>query len=255
MRLPSQALARYALLSIRINLFVGHSGHTPDAIGGMGIRVATLDGSPWFVGADVCRALGLASEDGGYSRHYRTLAQDERRVMSLAAFAPGFEIPGQRRGGLRPSNPISWIAESGLYRLVLRSDKPEARQFQDWVTRVVLPAIRRDGAYVQGEEGLNVWRTGIRFPSVAAPAAPHPQTKPRRVMCGYPVPSVLPRSGADWTRPPASPQPSVLPQRRSRQRAAVEPQCPADGPPVRRHESLLASRHGPWQPQGRPSSS
>lgn len=38
------------------------------------------------------------------------------------------------------------ISESGLYRLILRSDKPQAGPFQDWVTQVVLPAIRKDGA-------------------------------------------------------------------------------------------------------------
>ena len=47
---------------------------------------------------------------------------------------------------------LGLISESGLYKLVMRSDKPEARQFQDWVTRVVLPAIRKDGGYIQGEE-------------------------------------------------------------------------------------------------------
>ncbi|ROM37140.1 hypothetical protein BK646_19235 [Pseudomonas protegens] len=44
------------------------------------------------------------------------------------------------------------LAESGVYKLVMRSNKPEAKAFQDWVTRVVLPAIRKDGAYVMGEE-------------------------------------------------------------------------------------------------------
>lgn len=43
------------------------------------------------------------------------------------------------------------ISESGLYKLIMRSDKPQARDFQDWVTRVVLPAIRKDGAYIMGE--------------------------------------------------------------------------------------------------------
>lgn len=44
------------------------------------------------------------------------------------------------------------VSETGLYKFVLRSDKPEARPFQDWVTRVVLPAIRKNSAYVLGEE-------------------------------------------------------------------------------------------------------
>lgn len=55
-------------------------------------------------------------------------------------------------GGLRPGKDLIAVSESGLYDLALRSDKPEARDFQDWVTRVVLPAIRKDGAYVMGEE-------------------------------------------------------------------------------------------------------
>ena len=51
----------------------------------------------------------------------------------------------------------SLVSESGLYKLIMRSDKPEARKFQDWVTREVLPAIRKDGAYIMGEEKV---RTG-----------------------------------------------------------------------------------------------
>lgn len=43
------------------------------------------------------------------------------------------------------------VSESGLYKLVLRSDKPDAKPFQDWVTQEVLPAIRKDGAYIDGE--------------------------------------------------------------------------------------------------------
>ncbi len=45
------------------------------------------------------------------------------------------------------------ISESGLYKLIMRSDKPEARAFQNWVTQVVLPSIRKDGGYVAGEDG------------------------------------------------------------------------------------------------------
>lgn len=47
---------------------------------------------------------------------------------------------------------MSVVSESGLYKLVMRSDKPEAKDCQNWVTRVVLPAIRKDGSYIQGEE-------------------------------------------------------------------------------------------------------
>ena len=53
---------------------------------------------------------------------------------------------------------MSIINESGLYNLILKSRKPEAKAFKKWVTRDVLPAIRKDGAYVMGEEKV---KTGV----------------------------------------------------------------------------------------------
>lgn len=50
---------------------------------------------------------------------------------------------------------ITLISESGLYKLIMRSDKPQAKPFQDWVTKVVLPAIRKDGGYIAGEENTD----------------------------------------------------------------------------------------------------
>ncbi len=52
---------------------------------------------------------------------------------------------------------LTLLSESGLYKLIMRCDKPEALPFQDWVAREVLPAIRKDGAYIMGEEKV---RTG-----------------------------------------------------------------------------------------------
>lgn len=42
------------------------------------------------------------------------------------------------------------ISESGLYKFITRSDKPEAKPFQEWVTRDVLPALRKHGTPLQG---------------------------------------------------------------------------------------------------------
>lgn len=94
-----------------------------------------IDGQPWFVAADVCRILDLSNPTVAV----RPLATDEWAKTNLAQRGLGAAII---------------ISESGLYRLVMRSDKPEARAFQDWVTRDVLPAIRKDGMYVAGEEKL-----------------------------------------------------------------------------------------------------
>ncbi len=54
-------------------------------------------------------------------------------------------------GGVRGGGKATVVSESGLYKLIMRTDRPEAKGFQDWVTKVVLPAIRKDGGYVMGE--------------------------------------------------------------------------------------------------------
>lgn len=124
------------------------------------IRAAEIDGAWWFVAADVCRALGLNLNKGS-DPHTKGLDASQKRTIKAGAFAPE-TVPGTKgRGGLRATSLLAIVSESGLYRLVMRSDKPEARQFQDWVTRDVLPAIRKDGAYVMGEEK-----------ALAAPAEP-----------------------------------------------------------------------------------
>ena len=110
----------------------------------------TLEGAAWFVAADVCRCLGIHVMPNGEvntTEALRKLAADEATFYQI-------EGGGQRRR-------VRVISESGLYKLIMRSDKPEARAFQDWVTRDVLPAIRKDGVYVMGEEKV---RTGERRP-------------------------------------------------------------------------------------------
>ena len=108
------------------------------AFGLMDLRVIELDGQPWFSGSDVLKVL--YGRSGGISAVYQRLAADELTKVKRIHL------------GEAPGRPMVLVSESGLYKLVMRSDKPEARAFQDWVTRVVLPAIRKDGAYVLGEE-------------------------------------------------------------------------------------------------------
>lgn len=83
---------------------------------------------------DVTSILGLTEKSRGYA--VQRLDDDERTL---------YRIQTAQRS-------VSIISESGLYKLIMRSDKPEARAFQDWVTRIVLPAIRKDGGYIVGEE-------------------------------------------------------------------------------------------------------
>lgn len=104
---------------------------TPFDFKGHAVRVITIDGEPWWVAADVCAALTIADVRRAVDR----LRSHDRRLT------PVVDSAGRR-------NPNTWaINESGLYRLVLRSDKPEADAFQDWVTAEVLPQIRKTGSY------------------------------------------------------------------------------------------------------------
>ena len=130
------------------------------------IRAVDIEGNRWFVGADVCRTLGLRSFKRGFGHHFSKLAPDERRLVAMSDIGGQFDIghpphsdighpPTSSRGGLNPHTKLILVSESGFYRLIFRSDKPEARVFQDWVARVVLPAIRRDGVYIMGEEKLS----------------------------------------------------------------------------------------------------
>lgn len=75
--------------------------------------------------------------------HLLKLAGDQKRP-----------VPPNVIGG-KGTQGITIISESGLYKLALRSDKKEAEAFQDWVTRDVLPAIRKDGGYILGEEATS----------------------------------------------------------------------------------------------------
>jgi prophage antirepressor-like protein len=93
------------------------------------IRVVIVDNEPQFVARDVCNAIELTNLSMALTR----LDDDEKGVNSI-------DTPG----GVQQ---MATITESGLYSLVLRSDKKEAAKFRRWVTHKVLPEIRRTGSY------------------------------------------------------------------------------------------------------------
>lgn len=98
------------------------------------IRTVTVDDEPMFCLADVCKALELSNSRVVSTR----LDDDERRKLEL------------------PRQGETWfITESGLYAVILRSDKPNAKKFRKWVTSEVLPSIRKNGGYIDGQEHLS----------------------------------------------------------------------------------------------------
>lgn len=101
------------------------------------VRSVTREGEPWFVALDSSRVLALENPWVAYGR----LDGDERANICRT------EV-----GETKPGRPMVIISESGLYKLILRSDKPNAKPFQDWVTKDVLPSIRKTGGYLLNEE-------------------------------------------------------------------------------------------------------
>ena len=94
------------------------------------IRTIEKNGEPWWVLADVCRVLELSSPHKIADR----LDEDEKGRNLIPT-----------HGG---NQEMTVINESGLYNVILRSDKPQAKPFRKWVTSEVLPTIRRHGAYM-----------------------------------------------------------------------------------------------------------
>lgn len=93
------------------------------------VRTITINNEPWFVAKDICDILALESVTKALLR----VPETHKGVNSI-----------QTLGGIQQMNTVD---ESGLYRLILRSDKPEAEPFMEWVTAEVLPSIRRTGSY------------------------------------------------------------------------------------------------------------
>ena len=117
----------------------------PNASTTFNVRMFEIDGEPWFVAADACRALGLNLK-GGTSNHLKKLDADERRPVPLNL------VQGNGRGMAQ----ATLISEAGLYKLIAKSDKPAAKAFDRWVRHEVLPATRLNGTtQIEGEEGGN----------------------------------------------------------------------------------------------------
>lgn len=94
------------------------------------IRAIEVDSEPWFVLADVCKALELSTP----ARVAERLDDDEVSQTHIT------DTIGRKQ-------EMTIINESGLYSVILRSDKPQAKPFRKWVTSEVLPTIRKTGSY------------------------------------------------------------------------------------------------------------
>lgn len=101
------------------------------------IRTAVIDGEPWFVAVDVCRALEIVNSRDALTR----IDEDEKGVVLT-------DTPGGKQ-------EVTTVNEPGLYSLVLGSRKPEAKVFKRWITHEVIPSIRKNGGYIAGQETMS----------------------------------------------------------------------------------------------------
>lgn len=96
----------------------------------------TANGEPWFIAADICGILGVKNTSDAVSR----LDREEKGL-----------VLNDTKGG---TQSLLTVNESGLYALILSSRKLAAKPFLKWFTSVVLPSIRQNGGYINGQETL-----------------------------------------------------------------------------------------------------
>lgn len=103
------------------------------------MRSIQIDGEPWFVGKDVAAALGYQNPNEAIQDHVDDEDKlNSKTLLKLNSKSPGLDL-GQRGNWL--------INESGVYALIFGSKLESAKRFKHWVTKEVLPSIRKTGAY------------------------------------------------------------------------------------------------------------
>lgn len=122
------------------------------------IRSKVIGNEPWFVAKDVCNALDITNSRDAIKK---MLDDDERGVANFYTPAGNYQGGGEQQ--------LNIINESGMYNLIFRSRKPEAKAFRKWVTNEVLPSIRRTGTYSA---------SGIQSPGTETSRLPLPKFRP-----------------------------------------------------------------------------
>ncbi len=132
------------------------------------IRAIERNGEPWFVAADVCRALDLCDTSKALDR----LDDDEKGTSLIRTL-----------GGEQKMNIVN---EPGLYTLVLGSRKPEAKAFKRWITHEVIPSIRKHGVYLSPEivDKLDTLTRRVDCLASAMPTVSWPPIQPEVSLTG-----------------------------------------------------------------------
>jgi prophage antirepressor-like protein len=126
---------------------VPDTGYPEFAFKGHRVRVEVVNNEPWFWVRDVCLALGsylgIRSRVPNVTQAIKVMNPDEAHLSPIKMSI----------NGATTTRKVMLTSESSLYKLIMRSDKPEAKAFRDWMTREILPSIRKTGSYsVQGQQ-------------------------------------------------------------------------------------------------------
>lgn len=122
------------------------------------IRTVTIDNEPWFIGKDVATALGYSNTKDALISH---VAEEDKRILQRSEIAtienhlPKDVFPVNFVSGDIPNRGLTIINESGLYALIFGSKLKSAKRFKHWVTSEVLPSIRKNGGYINGQETMS----------------------------------------------------------------------------------------------------
>lgn len=103
------------------------------------VRVATNENGEWFVAKDVCDILEIHNPSDACNKR---LDEDEKGIVLI--YTPG------------GNQEMLCVNEYGLWQLVLGSRKPQAKDFKRWLTHEVIPAIRKNGGYIDGQEHVPI---------------------------------------------------------------------------------------------------
>ena len=125
---------------------------------GKSVQVVDIDGEPWFVAKDLDEVLGYRQTSDMAKKLLKPHEYQRRRVPTSTI---------RREGENQVTERVydRWqilISESGLYSLIMRSWKPEVKEFQEWVTSEVLPTIRKTGRYEMEEASFENYSTQQR---------------------------------------------------------------------------------------------
>ncbi|GEM_PF-6587493 len=111
------------------------------------VRTVNVEGNIWTIADDVCRILEIKNTSDALKKFKEGKEKDI--ITVLCDVDNNYTTSKARK-----TQDMLFVSEQGLYKLIFKSRKPFAEEFQDWICGEVIPTLRKDGMYVNGEEDV-----------------------------------------------------------------------------------------------------